>query len=313
MENIHDDGYMLLSNQFTPNELQFGLSSVKDDKINYHTMKQFVDHVFFPKIIDKSGVITETLYVKFRFSNNSNALDASTFHGDIYNHTQSKLLPIYTCLCYFDEAKLEVIPGSHKYNNRGNSMESYHKKEVLDLKPGDILIFHSNLHHRGIGYYQQENRRVLQVFEVFPDKKTYDENISKVVIVTSNDSPVMKKFVGPFLYKVSQQPYLIDQVTKIHYWFMFNDLHYKVGLLDIPPNEKKNKYVSYESGKRLLYENVRPQEDLNINIICDKQATSITFSHYYLYMFIMFVLIVVTIFYVIRNQRLPRKSRSKRN
>ena len=29
------------------------------------------------------------------------------------------------------------------------------------------------MHHRGINYNQTENRRLLQVFEVFPDKETY--------------------------------------------------------------------------------------------------------------------------------------------
>lgn len=306
--DIHEDGYLFLPNLFSPNELQFGLSSVHENQIHYPTMKKFIDHVMFPKIIDKSGVITDTLYVKFRYSNNNNALDASTFHGDVYNHTNSKLMPLYTCLCYFDDAQLEVIPGSHKYNNKGSSTESYRKKKVLSMKQGDMLIFHANLHHRGIGYYKTENRRVLQVFEVFPDKQTYDEHISKTVIVKSSESSTMSKIVAPFLYKVSNSPLLIDPVTRIHYWFMFNDLQYKVVLMDISPYEKKNKYVGYESGPRLMYDDVHDKEDLNINIICDKKVTSVLFSNYYLYMFFMFIVLIIFLYLISRQINPIRKS-----
>ncbi len=309
--DIHEEGYLFLPNLFSPNELQYGLSSVHENQIHYPTMKKFIDHVMFPKIIDKSHVIKDTLYIKFRYSNHSNALDASTFHGDVYNHTNSKLMPLYTCLCYFDDAQLEVIPGSHKYN-KGSSTASYRKKKVLTMKQGDMLIFHANLHHRGIGYYKTENRRVLQVFEVFPDKKTYDENISKTVIVKSSGSSTMSKFIAPFMYKVSQSPLLIEPITRVHYWFMFNDLHYKVLLIDVPPHEKKNKYVGYESGPRLMYDDVHDKEDLNINIICDKQVTSVSFSNYYLYMFLMFIVVIIILVYVIRNHMRTRPSKFKK-
>lgn len=97
---------------------------------------------------------------------------------------------------------MEVIPGSHKYDNPCCSIESYNNKKTIDIKRWDILIIHSNVHHRGIKY-NNKNRRVLQVFEVFPDKETYDNHLSKLVVVKISESFTVKNFTNPFMYQVS--------------------------------------------------------------------------------------------------------------
>jgi len=190
---IKADGYVLLRNVLDKDDIHYGLSCMKNNnKVNYLIMKDFIDTIFFPTIKKNVEFIKQPKYVKFRFSNNNNSTDASTFHGDIYNHTNTELLPIYTCLCYFDDAQLEVIPGSHKYNNNDHSINSYNKRKVLDVKRGDILIFHSNMHHRGVNYNKMGERRLLQVFEVFPDKNTYNKFAPNLVIVESSKSLLFK-------------------------------------------------------------------------------------------------------------------------
>ena len=135
MDNdITNNGYILLRKVLTDEQLNSGLSCMKNNnKVDYSIMKQFIDNVFLPTIQKNSNIITDPHYVKFRFSNNNNSTDASTFHGDIYNHTDSEVLPIYTCLCYFDDAQLQVIPGSHKYNNLW-SVTSFNKKITLNVQ-----------------------------------------------------------------------------------------------------------------------------------------------------------------------------------
>ena len=163
--DIKRDGYILLPNALTNEELEGGLACMKhDNKVDYSIMKRFIDTIFFPSIQRNIGdVITQPKYVKFRFSNNNNSTDASTFHGDIYNHTKTQILPIYTCLCYFDDAQLEVIPGSHNYNNNGISLQSFNNRKALDVKRGDILVFHSNMHHRGINYNKKGLERLIKL------------------------------------------------------------------------------------------------------------------------------------------------------
>ena len=301
--DIKNEGYILLTNKLNENDLEFGLSSIIDNKVDYSIMKQYIDNVFFPKIKKTSNVITDPHYIKFRLSNNNNSTDASTFHGDIYNNTNSEILPIYTCLCYFDDAQLEIIPGSHKYNNIGSSIESYNKKITLTIKRGDILIFHSNIHHRGINYNKTENRRLLQVFEVFPDKQTYNEHISKLIIVKTSDTFLMKRIINPLLYELSKNSTVVNNITMCHYILMYNDLQYKFALIDIAPYDKVNKYVSYEPGRSRIMEELDDTEDINVNIICDNGANYISCSNYYLYFYLICFILILFVFYIIKQIR----------
>jgi hypothetical protein len=301
--DIKNDGYVLLNGVLTPEQLNFGLSCIQNDnKVNYSIMKQFIDNTFFPAIQKNTNAITNPTYVKFRFSNNNNSTDASTFHGDIYNHTNNELLPIYTCLCYFDDAQLEVIPGSHKFNNSDWSINTYNKKVVLDVKQGDILVFHSNMHHRGVNYNKIGDRRLLQVFEVFPDQETYNSHFSKLVIVQSSKSFLMQSIINPVLYNLSKFPIIIDYATFIHYILMYNDLHYKISLMDISPWEKKNKYVSYEPGRRVNIEDViNKPEDINVNVLCNSKVKSVPYGNFYLYFYILYWIVSLIILYMIKK------------
>jgi hypothetical protein len=114
MNNININGYLLLKNILTPQQLQNGLNCDNNGLVNYKNMRHFIDNDFIPTISSNTDFLPNPKYVKFRYSNNNNSTDASTFHSDIYNNTSSEIMPIYTCLCYFDKTQMEVIPGSHK-------------------------------------------------------------------------------------------------------------------------------------------------------------------------------------------------------
>jgi hypothetical protein len=47
MNDIHENGFVLLKNILTPNDLQFGLSSIHDDnKVDYTIVDEFVRNIF---------------------------------------------------------------------------------------------------------------------------------------------------------------------------------------------------------------------------------------------------------------------------
>ncbi len=279
---IHKNGYVILNNVLTEDDVNHGLSCIQNNKVNYSMLKNFIDTRFFPAIQSNLD-FAEPNYVKFRLSNNNNSTDASTFHSDIYNYTSSEYLPIYTCLCYFDEAQLEVIPGSHH-----DKKFSIHKKKVLKVTSGDIIVFHANLHHRGINFNKIGNRRLLQVFEVFPDKPTYHNHFKKLVIVETSRSSMVKNLVNPIMFFLSKFPFVIDCITFFHYFLMYNDLHQKILGMDITPWDKHNKYVTYEPGKRILIEEVNTYEEINVNILCNKHVKSVSYSNFYFYIYLAF-------------------------
>lgn len=300
---INNDGYILISNLLNMNELEYGVSSIKDKKVDYTITKEFIDNILLKKIIKNTDFITEPCYCKFRLSNST---DASTFHGDIYNRSKCEIMPIYTCLCYFDDAQMELIPGSHK-NNSGFGIESYNKKKMIEVKRGDILIINANIHYRGINYNKTKDCRLLQIFEMFPDKETYDNHFSKLVIVKSDST--MKKIIDPLLYEISKYPSVINFINMIQYILMYNDLHYKIALMDLSPNEKTDRYVSYEPGTQILFNELENHHDLNVNIICDKDVNYVPPGKFYLNIYILYFIASLIFWYIIkmRYEKVGRK------
>jgi hypothetical protein len=78
-------------------------------------------------------------------------------------------------------------------------------------------------------------------------------------------------------YMAAQIPFLINTINMFHYFLVYNDLQYKVALMDLDPWTKSNKYITYEPGKRKNYEELTNNEDLNINVLCDKNNITVTF------------------------------------
>ena len=293
---IHEDGYVILRNVLSEKQLACG--STENTKINYVEMKHFIDTIFFPTILSNVDFITKPTYAKFRFSNNNNSTDASTFHSDVYNYTGSKIQPIFTCLCYFDDTQMEIIPGTHLYDRNGYSMNTYNQKQLIDIHRGDILIFYASIHHRGTGFISGQNRRLLQVFEVFPDDNVYNEHRDKLLIVQSSKTTLMP-IINSVSYYLSKNDALQNAISTVHYFLMYNDLHYKMGLIDISPSDKKGRYVSYEPGRRVSFDDLVKEEDINVNIICDPTTPITDCSNYYLYFYTLYWIVSLVILYLI--------------
>ncbi len=292
MNNINDDGYLLLKNVLIQQQLANGLKSDNNGTICYKTMRQFIDADFIPTIKSNVDFLPKPKYIKFRYSNNNNSTDASTFHSDVYNHTISETMPIYTCLCYFDKTQLEVIPGSHKkqFRKNNNSVNAYFQKKIIDIEPGDILIFHANLYHRGTNFDTQGNRRLLQVFEVFPDDHSFNENYNKfITVITANTATLT--FVNYLSYILSKLPFVIDGINFVHFILVYNDLQYKIALNDLAPDDKTDKLITYEPGKRMHYDSITGKDPINVNIICEKSITTTPSNYYLMYLFVFLILL----------------------
>jgi hypothetical protein len=178
------------------------------------------------------------------------------------------------------------------------------------MSRGDILIFHSNLHHRGIGY-GTGNRRLLQVFEVFPDKPTYSNLSKKIITIQTSDSIIMKYIISPIIYQMAKYD-VIDWVTYIHYVLMYNDIHQIIGMVDIPPWLKKGKYVTYEAGPRLYLDEIVKDNyiaPINKNIIVDRSIYT-TSSSFYFYLLIIVLISIIIIYFIL--YKFNKKSKVKR-
>ena len=283
--NLDINGYIVLKAKLNSNSILDVLNCTNEDNlVKYDTLIHFINSTLFPTITNSVARFTNPIYTKFRYSNNNNSKDASTFHGDVYNHSNIALMPIYTCLCYFDDSQMELIPKSHIKNDK-STLELFNTKIQITLSRGDILIFHSNLYHRGINYFKKENRRLLQVFDVFPNKETYDKNMDKLYVVKTS---------ALSLLTIAHYNVLINIVNFITFFLVNNDLQYKLNFQDIPYSEKKGRFISYEPEKRKRVDDLLEYDELNINIICDAALHTIPPSNYYLIQ--LFIMCIVIIF-----------------
>ena len=294
---MNDDGYIVLKHVLSPTQLQNGLRSDQNNVIDYKMMKQFIDNDIMPIVIQNTKFMKKPKYIKFRYSNNNNSTDASTFHSDIYDFTNNEIMPIYTCLCYFDKTQMIVIPGSHKkqFHKDNSCISSYHNKRIITIEPGDIMIFHANLYHRGTNFNKQVNRRLLQVFEIFPDDETFLSNYDHfLTVITANT--VTLPVVNQLSYHISKIPVIIDNICFLHYILVYNDLQYKLSCNDLLPWDKNDKRITYEPGKRINYESITGKDPINTNIICEKSKTTETSIFSFIF-YIIFWIVFICVFY----------------
>jgi hypothetical protein len=281
---METDGYVVYRNKISPEEQEFALSCI-GDKVDYTQLKRFIDTMFLPKL-----EINDPIYLKTRLSNNNNSIDAALLHSDVNNYTNEPM-SIYTGLVYFDKAEIEVIPGSHLIPN--TSFEQRNKdKIILSMNPGDVLVFNARISHRGI-YFNQGNRRLLQVFGIFSKEEYQKNGIRFITVDTSFEKRVKKNS----LYYIAHYPWLIHCINAMVHWFHYYDLKYVVALMDLPPWEKRGKYINYESSGRVYY-TPGLKDDLNITVVFEK--TPIVKCHFYLYLLLFLVFFMFLVFLALR-------------
>jgi len=280
------NGYIVYKNKLSKEEQKLALSCI-DINVDYSILKTFIDNYFLPKI-----PFSNPVYVKARLSNNNNSIDASVLHSDVYNFTSEKEIPIYTALCYFDNAQLELIPGSH-LKPRESFIQENSKRIVLDLEPGDIVLFNAAIMHRGVNFTKEGNRRVLQVFEIFPTQEIYNENVEKLLIVDTSNSNSNSKNL---LYYIAQIKWLIEIVNFIGFYLSYNNLKYKLFGMDLPPWQKKGRYITYEPGGRVHYYDGLVDQ-ININVVF-KDTEIVKYSHFYLWIMIFIFCILFYFIYL---------------
>jgi len=169
---LHSDGFYHFRNAVSPENVDYARKYVTDTA-NYTKMEVYISQVL-GSLYTKSGLQLEC--AKYRISNKNNSVDAAGFHRDLQtmNNDIVDPVPVYTVLSYLDsDSTMELIPGSHtKY--RMSILEAIHSLNnsiQIQVKPGDILIFHASMIHRGVFYRRLANRRLIQCFDCTPNSE----------------------------------------------------------------------------------------------------------------------------------------------
>ena len=300
MNNLRNHGYIIIENKSDNEKFDISLTKFyKNNKVDYIKLKEFIDKQYFSKLHSILHIPKKPYYNKFNFTNN--LISDSTFYSDIYNHTNDNIINIYSCLYYFDNSYLEIIPQSHKKNFFiiNNCKSSYDNKMKFFIKKGSFLIFHSNIHHRHITIPNVKNTKILKIYNVCFDKKDYDYYLPKIIIVKTHSSILLNFITKMFNNSCRYDNYNI--IPFLHYYLIYYDLQYKIiSMVDLSPSNKKNKLILYESSNNQRnIDNLNNITDININIICDKNIKSCGPGYFYFFCYIVNWIILTLIFYFI--------------
>ena len=303
MNELRNQGYIIIPNN--NNELfqqKMMTFYQNNNKINYKELRSFVDNIFFPDLMNKINNNEKIFYSKFRFSNNNNSSDASTFHGDCYNYTNDEIINQYTCLYYFDNAEFEIIPETHKKNKYKTFNEAYNKKIRINIKPGTFVIIHSNLHHRGVNFTKTTNRRLLQVFDVYLNKKDYDFYRPKFIIVKTQESFIIKLITKMLYYIYKHNDNITSEnLNYLHYYLVFNNLQYKI--MNLPSKKDNNKILSYQSGNQCIFEDSEKIKETNVNIVCNKDLNYKSPDLFYLNCYLIYWVVSLILIFLISRYK----------
>lgn len=267
MDGLASQGFVLWTDCAVENTIRYDEAR---DSLDLRSVRRFIDGSFLPYVRSELHLpeLSEIGYGKFRFSNKTNGSDAATFHSDLYNCTD-EVMPVYTCLFYFDEAQMELIPRSHLPEQRAYSrvMQNYSRRVRLRVPKNSVLVFNSALLHRGVGYGTVPRRRLLQVFECEFDGARTDKilvvdtrrfNLSTNLTVAAGEMPA---------------------VVFVHFLIVYFDLQYKLALADLPPWTKSGRYVGYVPGKTVPYSDTAMES--NVNVVVNNNVETVQSSNFY--------------------------------
>jgi hypothetical protein len=206
------DGYIILKNVISPSDVAFAKNQIIGNEVNYTGMTSFINNVVFNKL--NRYLDWNPKNIKYRVSNNNNSADASLFHRDIVcQGRQLTTIPCFTCLTYLDKTVMELIPSSHYHHvmTTPEAIKNLFQTVKITMEEGDLLVFYSTLLHRGIFTENLPNRRLIQVFDVFPNIESYNIFSKRIIHLKSSE------IGGEFMITLSKIPVIADIANFIGY------------------------------------------------------------------------------------------------
>lgn len=291
MTTLKEDGYIILRNTIDTN---LGSNCLNANKLDYKCIYNIIKRKYFP-IIQKYIPDTEDAsFRRFIFSNNSYSSIDSLYHGNSYNNSNIKEIPIYVAYIFYTTTTIELIPSSHIKSNKMN----YSSKKRLKFKNGDVIILNTNLHNRTIN---NGNTKILKIMDIIPNEEIKGKYSHNFEVVQMNNSIIIKYLL--FTQKIfSKMEKLMDFVNYIYYYFVYYQVQYKFLLED---KNNKGKLISYEANSRKHIDDISDKENWNTYIITEKNIKTQNIGNL-LSIILVLCLVVIYVFFSItcRNKNI---------
>eukprot|EP01084_Bolivina_argentea_P187615 323122_1 len=136
---------------------------------NFKNMIQFADAHMIPLLKTNLGWESPRFGRTF-MSNNDNP---HAWHRDVYSKDKAQYPQQYTILLYLDSTELNVYSGTHK--TPSFSLLRFLDTTTIAVHRGDIVVLYSHLLHRGRFDSPFKPRRMIQLFEGFPNRQIQEK------------------------------------------------------------------------------------------------------------------------------------------
>ena len=168
-------GYLHLPGMLDEREVVEASSCFVGPSVRYAALSGWIRDTLLPTAGAAVGWVAPVC-TKWRASNNNNSTDAAAMHRDLIPQAGATCAPaVCTVLCYLDGGVLEVVAGSHRRLKQSlpEALASAASTTKVAVCRGDIVIISSLLLHRGVFVGAPSERRLVQVFEVYPSEAAY--------------------------------------------------------------------------------------------------------------------------------------------
>lgn len=215
--HLDEEGYVIIKNFYQPSEIEDIKRALNTNtkKVNYSYLHEKVNNIIYPKLRVSMNWY-DPISGKWRFSNKNNSTDAGFFHRDVKYYNHKEIPNVYTVLTYMDTGDMELVPKSHKKGKLSftESLNIYKTKMSVKMNPGDLLIIHSNILHRGVFHTVKNNkhRRLLQLFNVCKTKEDFDKYHKNCYNISyEEDSIIVRKLI--YIMVEIQKFYIIQVIA----------------------------------------------------------------------------------------------------
>jgi len=184
--NLEANGFQII-NALTPHEVD------KIKGLEYNQINEFIKnsnvHSNVSNIIGPGYELMDYTWIIEKASIHTCHRDSN---GDLFNELSH---PSYTLIIYIDEMdrSIEVVDGSHR---RFQSMFLTDPTKSIKCKPGEAILFNSNLLHAGSINKKPNNLRIQLKFTHSDDMQKLEKfnNFHKVMNKTPIKSNIVKRF-----------------------------------------------------------------------------------------------------------------------
>jgi hypothetical protein len=188
---------------------------------------------------------------KYSVSNQDNRIDASFLHTDVKNLSRTNTpIPCYTVLLYGDGGRMQLIPSTHRRAHESLICAAIDLTRIMTIEvaPGDLMIINTSLIHRGLFWDVERDRRLMQIFEVYPNQATFDRFAPMVSTTHASESSRLR-MLRAIHRKASLRPG-VNAVTNMLMYINYR-LGYQPQLNTTVPAEYDPMFASNEPRRRL--------------------------------------------------------------